>query len=95
MKKLDVLAAALLVIGGLNWGLVGLFGFDLVATIFGEMSVLLGEPPAADIIALRQLHVLHLGGPELEGFLRDHPPVMLRMLKTVALRLRNANRWRS
>jgi hypothetical protein len=40
-------------------------------------------------------HVLHLGGPELEGFLRDHPPVMLRMLKTVALRLRNANRWRS
>jgi CRP-like cAMP-binding protein len=33
--------------------------------------------------------------PELEGFLRDHPPVMLRMLKTVALRLRNANRWRS
>ena len=62
---------------------------------FGEMSVLLGEPPAADIIALRQLHVLHLGGPELEGFLRDHPPVMLRMLKTVALRLRNANRWRS
>jgi len=62
---------------------------------FGEMSVLLGEPPAADIIALRQLHLLHLGGPELEGFLRDHPPVMLRMLKTVALRLRNANRWRS
>jgi CRP-like cAMP-binding protein len=62
---------------------------------FGEMSVLLGEPPVADIVALRQLHVLHLGGPELEGFLRDHPPVMFRMLKTVALRLRNASRWRS
>ena len=62
---------------------------------FGEMSVLLGEPPVADVIALRQLHVLHLGGPELEGFLREHPPVMFRMLKTVAMRLRNASRWRS
>lgn len=29
----------LMVIGGLNWGLVGLFGFDLVAAIFGEMSL--------------------------------------------------------
>ena len=39
MKTIDVIVAALLVVGGLNWGLVGLFGFDLVATIFGEMSV--------------------------------------------------------
>ena len=62
---------------------------------FGEMSVLLGEPPVADVVAIRQLHVLHLGGPELEGFLREHPPVMFRMLKTIALRLRNASRWRS
>lgn len=29
----------LLIIGGLNWGLVGIFNFDLVATIFGDMSV--------------------------------------------------------
>ena len=35
MKNIDVLAAVLLVIGGLNWGLVGLLHFDLVATIFG------------------------------------------------------------
>ena len=62
---------------------------------FGEMSILLGEPPVADIVTLRQLHALHLGGPELEGFLRDHPQVMYRMLKTIALRLRNASRWRS
>jgi len=62
---------------------------------FGEMSILLGEPPVADIVTLRQLHVLHLGGPELESFLRDHPQVMFRMLKTIALRLRNASRWRS
>ena len=38
MKTIDVIVAALLVIGGLNWGLVGLFRFDLVASIFGEMS---------------------------------------------------------
>jgi uncharacterized membrane protein YuzA (DUF378 family) len=40
MKSLDVIVAVLLVIGGLNWGLLGLFGFDLVAAIFGEMSAL-------------------------------------------------------
>ncbi len=62
---------------------------------FGEMSILLGEPPVADVVTTRLLHVLHLGGPELEGFLRDHPPVMYRMLKTIALRLYNASRTRS
>lgn len=40
MKKLDVVAAVLLVVGGLNWGLIGAAGFDLVATLFGEMSPL-------------------------------------------------------
>ena len=35
MKKLDWLAATLLVVGGLNWGLVGVAKFDLVAWIFG------------------------------------------------------------
>ena len=35
MKTLDVMAAVLLVVGGLNWGLVGVAHFDLVATIFG------------------------------------------------------------
>lgn len=39
MKTLDVIAAILLVVGGLNWGLVGIFSFDLVAAIFGDMSV--------------------------------------------------------
>jgi uncharacterized membrane protein YuzA (DUF378 family) len=38
MKLLDVIAAVLLIIGGLNWGLVGLFEFDLVATIFGGVD---------------------------------------------------------
>lgn len=38
MKQLDVLAAVLLVVGGLNWGLVGAAQFDLVASIFGPGS---------------------------------------------------------
>lgn len=40
MKNFDVVAAILLVVGGLNWGLVGLFGFDLVAELFGAGSFL-------------------------------------------------------
>ena len=36
MKRLDLLAATLLIVGGLNWGLVAIAEFDLVAWIFGE-----------------------------------------------------------
>ena len=36
MKKLDLLAATLVIVGGLNWGLVAIAEFDLVAWIFGE-----------------------------------------------------------
>jgi uncharacterized membrane protein YuzA (DUF378 family) len=35
MKKLDLLAALFLIVGGLNWGLVAIAKFDLVAAIFG------------------------------------------------------------
>jgi hypothetical protein len=38
MSAMDWIAMSLLIIGGLNWGLVGLFEFDLVATLFGEGS---------------------------------------------------------
>ena len=38
MKSIDVIAAVLLVIGGLNWGLYGMFDIDLVATLFGGAS---------------------------------------------------------
>lgn len=40
MKTVDVIAAALVIVGGLNWGLVGLLDFDLVAALLGEMTVL-------------------------------------------------------
>ncbi len=38
MKTLDVIALILVVIGAINWGLIGFFGFDLVAVLFGTMS---------------------------------------------------------
>lgn len=40
MKTLNAIALVLVIIGGLNWGLVGLFNFDLVAAILGNMSIL-------------------------------------------------------
>lgn len=43
MKYLDVIAATLLVVGGLNWGLWGAFEFDLVATIFGGSTAILAK----------------------------------------------------
>src|SRR3954453_10805077 len=62
---------------------------------FGEVSILLGEPPTADILALSPLGCLVLGPAAVSPFLLAHPPVMFRMLQAQARRLRNANRWRS
>ena len=62
---------------------------------FGEVSILLGEPPVADVVALGTLRCLVLASSSVEGFLNDHPTLMYRMLQASARRLRNANRWRS
>jgi len=43
VKSFDVIAAAVLVVGGLNWGLWGLFEVDLVATLFGGNTALLAK----------------------------------------------------
>jgi CRP-like cAMP-binding protein len=59
---------------------------------FGETSLLIGEPPFADVVALTPLRALHLGGPDLRGFLVAYPPVMYRMLQSVARRLRSVSR---
>ncbi|MBR3132738.1 MAG: DUF378 domain-containing protein [Clostridia bacterium] len=40
MKIIDKIALLLIIIGAINWGLIGLFEFNLVDTIFGEMSLL-------------------------------------------------------
>lgn len=43
LNALDWIAIVLLVIGGINWGLIGLFQFDLVATLFGGQSSLISR----------------------------------------------------
>lgn len=40
MKYVRYIAYTLVLIGALNWGLIGFFGFDLVAAIFGDMTLL-------------------------------------------------------
>jgi uncharacterized membrane protein YuzA (DUF378 family) len=39
MKTLDIITRTLLIVGGLNWGLVGVAKFDLVAALFGAGSL--------------------------------------------------------
>ena len=62
---------------------------------FGELSILLDEPPVADIVALTTLRCLVLPRSELRDWLLSLPLVSLRMLQAELRRLRNANRWRS
>ena len=40
MKIIDKIALALVIIGAINWGLIGIFNFNLVDTIFGAMSII-------------------------------------------------------
>jgi len=40
MKILDTIALILVVIGGINWGLIGFFQFNLVGSLFGNVSML-------------------------------------------------------
>jgi uncharacterized membrane protein YuzA (DUF378 family) len=40
VRTVDIIVAVMLVVGGINWGLVGFLQFDLVATLFGEASPL-------------------------------------------------------
>lgn len=40
MKVIDTIALILVIIGAINWGLIGAFNFNLVDTLFGEMSII-------------------------------------------------------
>jgi len=40
LTTLDIIALILIIIGGLNWLLIGFFNFDLVAAIFGDLSLM-------------------------------------------------------
>ena len=57
MSWLDKLAIILLVIGGLNWGLVGVFNYNLVGSIFGMGSML--SNIVYDIVGLAALYEIY------------------------------------
>jgi CRP-like cAMP-binding protein len=62
---------------------------------FGEISVLLGDLPTGDVVALAPVRCLVLAAPAAERFLLSYPPLMYRMLQAQARRLRAANSWRN
>ena len=63
--------------------------------VFGEVSVLLGEPPTADVVARTPLRCLVMPAAEVQGFLTSHPQVMFRLLQAQARRLRATLQWQS
>ncbi len=56
MYTLKIIAYILVIIGAINWGLVGFFNFDLVALIFGEMTLI--TRIVYDIIGISAIYLL-------------------------------------
>lgn len=54
---IDWLAMVLVIIGGLNWGLVGLFSYDLVSSIFGTGSV---ANIVYDLVGLAAVYMVYM-----------------------------------
>lgn len=62
---------------------------------FGEISILLDEPPIADVVAATPMRALELPRDELERMLTTMPEVTLRILQATLRRLRAATQWRT
>ena len=60
---------------------------------FGEISALTGDPPTADVVAVTMLRCLVIPATQLEKLLLERPPLMLRMLRMEAHRLRTTLEW--
>jgi uncharacterized membrane protein YuzA (DUF378 family) len=56
MKVLYWIALVLVIVGGLNWGLVGLLDYDLVASIFGDMTTI--TKVIYDLIGLAAIYMI-------------------------------------
>ena len=56
---LNKIALVLVIIGGLNWGLVGLFDYNLVSTIFGDASTL--TRVIYDLVGLSAIYMIFAG----------------------------------
>lgn len=55
LNALDYIAFVILIIGGLNWGLVGIFQYNVIATLFGDMTTF--SRIIYDIVALAAVYV--------------------------------------
>jgi uncharacterized membrane protein YuzA (DUF378 family) len=71
MKPLNLITLVLVIVGGLNWGLVGLFDFDLVAAILGDGSAL-----ARIVYVLVGLSAIWQFVPLSAAFGRDEPSAL-------------------
>lgn len=58
MKILNWIALVLLIIGGLNWGLVGIIGFNLVVYLFGSIMIL--PPIIYTLVGISAVYVIFL-----------------------------------
>jgi CRP-like cAMP-binding protein len=63
--------------------------------VFGEISVLTGDAPNADVEAATMLRCLTIPGPDAEPFLLEFPRVMYRLLQAEARRLRITTEWKT
>jgi uncharacterized protein len=73
VKSLNALALILVIIGGVNWGLVGLFQFDLVAAIFGGQDSVLSRIVYV-LVGIAALYCITL----LQPLMRDPEPATIR-----------------
>lgn len=68
---LDIIALILVIIGAINWGLIAIFSFDLVAFLFGDMTVL--TRIIYGLVALSGLWCISLLGRSAQRNRRDDP----------------------
>jgi len=73
MKTLQKTALILAFIGALNWGLIGIFSFDLVAYLFGTLSMV--TRAVYIIVLLAGLYSLSILGIEKEEYREEHREV--------------------
>jgi uncharacterized membrane protein YuzA (DUF378 family) len=73
MKSLNLITLVLVIVGGVNWGLVGVFNFDLVAAILGEASF-----PSRTVYALVGLSALWQLVPLAAAFKTDEGSALRR-----------------
>jgi uncharacterized protein len=72
LNGVDWLAMALVIVGGLNWGLVGAFEFNLVDTLFGEMSAL--SRIVYILVGLSAMYLVYTASKLASGLTRQDAP---------------------